>query len=97
MDRDTELLQESSLALIALHVRFKEAPLLEKLKLKPVIDEAIDNFAALQRKLLAEGTITSADDLAEIAEIKSAIDAAASNQQLIAAGTRFLGLIAKFA
>jgi hypothetical protein len=97
MDNDTAALQEASFALIDLRARFMRAPILQKIKLRPVIEDAVNSFAKMQLKLLEDGVIITDDDLAEIAAIKKAINKAADNQKLLQAGVRFVGFVAKFA
>ncbi len=97
MDNDTVALKQASLALIELQVRYKEAPILEKLQMRPMINEAINDFAVMQMKLLKEGVIITDADLEELEEIKTALEKAKTQTKLLQAGARFLGFVAKFA
>ena len=94
MDNDSKMLSLFSTALIDLQVKFRSSPIVDRMLIRPSLEELMSDYADYQIKLIKEGTITTDADLAEMSDIKTEIEAAAQKQQLIAAIGRTIGFVA---
>ena len=81
--------------MICLQIKYRESSLVDRIKLKPELEKLVQDYTAYQLRLIDEGTITSADDLAEMEKIKAAVDSAAQREQLAAAIAKTIAFIAK--
>lgn len=94
MDNDARMIEALGTALTELQLRYRAANLRDRLILKPALAELLDDYARYQVKLLKEGVITTDEDLAEMKQIREAIENAARNQELVAALGRTLAFVA---
>lgn len=94
MDKDTEMLQQMSAALTALQVRFKESSIEDRAAIRPSLQEAMDDLAAYEARLLKDGVITTDKDLADMRDIQAAIDKAGDKQALLLAIARTVAFVA---
>lgn len=94
MDDDAKMLEEMGQAVIAMQLKYRAAPLRDRMALKPALEELLDDYAKYQVRLLKEGTITGAEDLAEIARIREEIDKAARAEALLKAVARTIAFVA---
>lgn len=99
-DNDIIVLEEAKEIAFTLDKAYRSAVLdadLDRMvELKPKVDEAYDNYSSARLKLLEEGVIATADDVAEIRRIREEIDKAAETQTLIMGAIKFVTFIAKF-
>src|SRR5665648_93514 len=93
MDKDSQMISAMSGALIDLQVKYRASSVTDRMQLKPALENLLTTFSKYQIALLKEGTITTDSDLAEMSQIKQAIDAAANKQQMIAAIAKTAGFI----
>lgn len=84
MDNDAKMISILSNALINLQVTYRGSNVIDRMQMKPKLEELLNRFASYQLKLLEEGIITTEDDLAEMAVLKEQIDNAANTQQILA-------------
>ena len=94
MDKDSEMIKSMSNALIDLQVKYRSSHILDRMQLKPALEELINDIAKYQMRLLKEGTITTDADLVDMQQIKDEIDAAAEKQQLLEAIGKTIGFVA---
>ena len=94
MDKDALMISTLSNALIDLQVKYRNYPVLERIKIRPELEALLGKFSSYQLKLLDEGVITTDQDLQEMKQIKEDIDQAADEQQIILAIGKTLGFIA---
>ncbi len=97
MDNDETILKKAAGAATAIDIKYKRASPTDKVILKPERDRAFSVYAASRLKLLEAGTVSSSDDVAEMAEIRKQVGHAKKQQSLIVAIGRFVGFLAKFA
>lgn len=93
MDKDTQMLQTMGDALVALQVKFKLASVEDRAALKPSLQEAMNDYAAYQIKLLKDGVVSTDADLKEMTEIRSEIDAAGDKQSMLLAIARTIAFV----
>lgn len=94
MDKDAQMISEMSNTLIDLQVKYRESNIVDRMAMRPSLEELLNDFSKYQIRLLKEGIITSDQDMEEMAQIKSEVDAAANKQQLLAAIGKTIGFIA---
>lgn len=94
MDNDAVMLQKLGDAVTALQVKYRSCGLADRMAMKASLDQLMDDYNTYQLKLLKEGIVSTDADLAEMDEIKSAIDAAAQGQAVVAALAKTIGFIA---
>ena len=82
-------------AFIDLQVKREESSALDQLYINKELDKLADQIAKLNNDELKAGTIVTDADMADMAEIKKEIDAAADKQQLIAAIAKAVAFVAK--
>ena len=93
MDKDSQMISSMSNALIDLQVKYRGGNVVDRMQMKPALEELLNDFSRYQIKLLKEGIITTDGDIEEMSQIKSEIDAAGNKQQLIAAIGKIIGFI----
>ena len=94
MDKDAQMISKMSYALIDLQVKYRGSGIVDRMQIRPSLEELLNDFAKYQIRLLKEGTITSDADLEEMIKIKKEIDDASKKQQLLAAIGKTIGFIA---
>ncbi len=94
MDKDSEMISKMSNTLIDLQVKYRSSNVVDRMQIRPALEELLNDFSNFQIKLLKEGTITTDADVAEMAKIKLEIDAAANKQQLLTAIAKTIGFVA---
>jgi hypothetical protein len=94
MDNDAVMLQKLGDAVTALQLKYRASLLADRMAMKASLDQLMEDYNTYQLKLLKEGIITTAADLAQMDKIKSDIDAAAKYQKLVAAMAKTIGFIA---
>lgn len=95
MDNDALMIKSMSNALIDLQVKYRAASVTDRMQIKPALDDLLQKFSKFQIALLKEGTITTDSDMAEMAQLKKDVDAAANKQQMIAAIAKAAAFIVK--
>jgi len=94
MDKDTEMLKKMGNALVDLEVKYRSSSLSDRVAMRPVLQELLEDYAAYQIRLLKEGVITTDEELQEMTEIRKEIDSAAKKQDLLKAIARTTAFIA---
>lgn len=94
MDNDSKMLLALGEGLIDLQLKYRASSLTDRMTLKPALDQLLADYADYQIRLLKEGTITTAEDLTEMAAIKKQIDKAAECQKVLAAFARTIAFVA---
>ncbi len=94
MDKDAQMISKMSYALIDLQVKYRSSGIVDRMQIRPALEEMLNDFAKYQVRLLKEGTITTDADLEEMVKIKKEIDEASQKQQLLAAIGKTIGFIA---
>lgn len=84
MDNDAKMITILSNALINLQVKYRGSNVIDRMQLKPNLEELLNKFSGYQLKLLEEGIITTENDLVEMALLKEQMDNAANTQQILA-------------
>src|SRR5262245_58801740 len=87
---DAEMLQQLGYILTDLQYNYMYSTPIERSRLKPAFDDATDKYVSYRVKLLADGVITTAQDLEEMRSIKTAIDTAANTQTLLSGIARLI-------
>lgn len=99
-ENDMQLLKDAQDAVFTLSKAYKTAFNNSDLdtmgQLKPKLDAAVDALNKAREKLIADDVDVTADDVAEMQRIKSAIDRAAQTQELIQGAVQLVGLLTKF-
>jgi hypothetical protein len=93
MDKDAEMLQKMGDALVALQVQYRMSSIDDRAALKPSLQQALNDYAACQVKLLEDGVISTDADLQEMTEIRSEIDRAGDKQSMLLAIARTVAFI----
>ena len=94
MDKDAQMLDGMGSALVELQVKYRNASLPERMRLRASLEEILEDYAKYQIRLLKEGVITTDEDLAEMQEIQTEIDKAADEQKLLAAIAKTIAFVA---
>ncbi len=94
MDNDAIMLEAMGNALTALQLKYRASKLADRVELRPQLEKLITNYTDFQLRLIAEGIITTAEDLEEMETLKEQIDAAARKQQLAEAIAKTVAFIA---
>jgi len=82
-------------ALTNLQVKYHAATLRERMQLRPQVEKLVDDYNGYQLRLLDDGLVATDADLAEMEELKKAIDSAAHKQELLEATASVAAFIAK--
>jgi hypothetical protein len=94
MDNDAKMLKEMGDALVDLQVKYRSSSLIERMALKPSLEELLNDYADYQLRLLKEGEITTEGDLQEMANIREEVDKAADIQTMAKVVARTIAFIA---
>lgn len=94
MDNDAKMLEEMGQAVVAMQLKYRAAPLRDRMTLKPTLEELLADYARYQVKLLKEGTISTDADVAEAASIRAEIEKAAKTEALLKAVARTVAFVA---
>ncbi|OIQ50442.1 hypothetical protein BerOc1_02379 [Pseudodesulfovibrio hydrargyri] len=94
MDNDSIMLEELGTSVILMQQRYRNAPLADWPDIQGKLQEAMAQYVLYQAFLLKQGTISTAQDIAAMQDIKKEIDQAAETQKLVAAISRFAVFIA---
>lgn len=84
MDNDAEVLKAASQAVMAIDLKYRASNFGDQRKLKPERDKAFNAFSAARLKLLADGVICTAEDVAEMKALRDEVKEAAKRQTLLA-------------
>ena len=93
MDNETKLLEEMSRSITLLELKFRRATTLERAELRPALEELLNEYASFRVVMLTIDSVTSDADLAEMHEIRDAIDKAADKQSTIFAIAKAIAFI----
>lgn len=93
-DNDAVMLQQLGNAVTDLEVKFRGASLEDRIALRPALEEMINDYTEYRFRLLKEGVIVGEQDLAEMKQIQSEVNAAAAKQDLMKAVARTVAFIA---
>lgn len=74
MDHDLSVLQEAFAITLSLDMQYRKANFNDKVKLKPVRDEAFNTFSLARLKLLEEGMICTEKDVADMKALRKKIE-----------------------
>lgn len=100
VDNDAIVLEDAKEAAFALDKAYRRAILNADLatmtQLKPQVEAAYEQYSQARLKLLQQGMLATAEDVAEMRRIRAEIDQAATTQTLIEGAVRFVAFIAKF-
>jgi hypothetical protein len=94
-DTDADVLRDAGNTATEIDVRFREADVNERRKLRKPRDDAFNEFSRARLQLMKTGMITTGADVQEMKAIKAEVDRAADNQALIIAVGRFVGFLAR--
>jgi hypothetical protein len=94
MDNDSQMLRLLGNALIDLQIRYRAAPLADRMAMKHSLDQLLMDYAHYQIRLMKEGTITTEDDLREMAAIRAEVEQAAATQQVVVALAKTIAFVA---
>jgi hypothetical protein len=84
MDNDAEVLKAASQAVMTIDLKYRASNFGDQRKLKPERDKAFNAFSAARLKLLADGVICTAEDVAEMKALRDEVKEAAKRQTLLA-------------
>jgi hypothetical protein len=96
-DTDLDTLENAAATVMEIDGRYRAASIDDKIDLKPKRDETFTAYSNARLKLLEDGTITTADDVAKMRELRAAVEKAAQTQDLIIAAGRVAIFLAKLA
>ena len=96
MDSDQQLVAMADLALVSATEKYIDATVLDRLDIKPSLDDARSAWASARFRLLFPDSITLQQDIDDARNLKQRIDAAADKQQLIQGLLDLAGLLLKF-
>lgn len=96
MDRDAEVLKAANQAVISIDLKYRASTFGDQLKLKPERDKAFNAYSAARLKLLEEGQICTADDVAEMKALRDEVKQAAKRQSLLAGIVKVAAFLRKF-
>jgi hypothetical protein len=94
MDNDAMMLDVLGKSLLDLQTKFRMASIEEQMTLRQPLQQALDNYATYQGKLLNDGIITTGADLDQANDIAAGIDAAADRQSFLVVLGRVIAFIA---
>jgi hypothetical protein len=94
MDNDALMLDVLGKSLLDLQTKYRMAPIDDRMALRQPLQEALDDYASYQDKLLKEGIITSDADLDEAKDIANTIATAANRQSFLVVLGRVIAFIA---
>ncbi|HKW28628.1 MAG TPA: hypothetical protein VJT54_04785 [Verrucomicrobiae bacterium] len=95
MDNDATMLEQMGTALTNLQIKYRASNLADRMALRPDLDKLLQQYTDYQARLLNEGIVTTDDDLAAMAQIKTDIDKAAQKEELAEAIINTAAFIAK--
>jgi len=93
MDNDAEMLQQLGNQITDLQVKYRALPIDEQMVIYPALKQLLEEYARYQSKLLMVGIIATDEDLAEMRQLKAAVDAAADKMDLLAAVGKLISFI----
>ncbi len=96
-DTDLQIFDAASSTVTEIDRRYRRANINDQIKLKPKRDEAFAAYSLARLTLLEAGIVTTAQDLREMRDLKSAVDQAAVTQDLVIAAARVAIFLAKTA
>ncbi len=96
-DTDLQIFDAASSTVTEIDRRYRLANINDQIKLKPKRDEAFAAYSLARLTLLEAGIVTTAEDLREMRDLKSAVDRAAVTQDLVIAAARVAIFLAKTA
>ena len=96
MDNDAEVLKAANQAVVTIDLKYRASNFGDQLKLKPERDKAFNTYSAARLKLLNEGVICTADDVAEMKALRDEVKEAAKRQSLLAGIVKVVGFLRKF-
>ncbi len=73
MDNDAAMLDQMGTALTSLQIKYRASSLADQMEMRPALDDLLEKYSDYQSKLLDEGIISTAADLAEMEQIKTAL------------------------
>ena len=94
MDKDSQMIKAMTNAIINLQLKYRASPIMERMQMRPGLEELISDLAKYQMRLLKEGVITNDADIEAMAQIKKEIDAAVNKQQLFEALGKTIAFVA---
>jgi len=94
MDNDALMIESSGMAVTKIQIQYRQCSIRDRMLIRPTLEQALDDYARYQIKLLKEGVITSEKDLAEMKHIREEIDKAGETQQLLEGIARFVAFVA---
>jgi len=96
MDNDAKMLELLGNGLTALEVKYRATnDFATQQELEPQMEDLVEQYAALRRKLRQGPAMITDEDIAAMTEIRSEIDAAADKQSMLLAIARtaaFIGM-----
>jgi len=94
MDNDAKMIQSSGMALTTIQIKYRASSIKNRILLRPTLEQALNDYAQYQIRLLKEGIISTEDDVSEMNELRDEIEKAGKSQQLIEGIARFIGFVA---
>ncbi len=94
MDKDEKMLRHMGYAVVDLQVKYRSSSLVERMEIRPQLDELLKKYGDYQLILFRDGVITTDEDLKEMTEIQKEIDQAAQIQQLVKALAKTIAFVA---
>lgn len=94
MDNDAQMIEASGAALTTMQIKYRQSTIRDRMLIRPTLEQALNDYAQYQIRLLKEGVITTENDLSEMKNIREEIDRAAETQQLLEAIARFIAFVA---
>jgi hypothetical protein len=88
------MIEQMGTALTTLQLKYRASKLSARVKLKPKLEQLLQDYTDYQLRLIDEGIVTTDEDLAEMEKLKMAIDKAARTQQLAVAIAKTIAFIA---
>lgn len=93
-DNDARMLEIMGHAITDLQVKFRNCTLQERVEMRPLLEDMLEDYARYSLRLLKEGIITTDEQIAEMEAIKKEIDRAASKQAVLAAIAKTIAFVA---
>jgi hypothetical protein len=94
-NNNTEFLQTASAVMNELDVRYMEADLDGKLELKEELDKAMLTFSEARSRILENEVICTAEDVANMQELRHEVEQAGEIQALVGVVVRLTRIIAR--
>lgn len=96
MDHDAEVLKAASQAVLTIDLKYRASNFGDQLKLKVERDKAFNAFSAARLKLLEEGVICTADDVAAMKALRDEVKEAAKRQTLLTGIVKVVAFLRSF-